>query len=62
MKKEERQSITVIYEGDINPELDRLIEQALEKVGFHKWASGFGGNERDIAFLVPEKEITDAGP
>ena len=61
-----KNSISVRYEGPLNTHLDERIEEALESVGFRRWASGmdmeYEGREqidpgplmRDIAFEVPE--------
>lgn len=42
--------------GDTNAELDKLIANALEKVGFIWYAQGFDliTNRRDLAFDAPD--------
>jgi hypothetical protein len=53
----DRKSIKVIYDGDINEDLDRKIKEAMKTIGA-KWVArgySFQKNKRDIMFYWEEK-------
>lgn len=48
MKKGE---LKVYYEGEVNQELDKVLEKVLKPFGYERWASGISKDfERDLAF------------
>lgn len=56
--REGKQQLRVVYDGPPDEELEKVLEQALSRLGFQRWASGYDlvDHERDLAFdrLTPE--------
>ena len=46
------------YDAPMDEELDKKLEELLESLGWHRWASGFDhvDLQRDIAFEKEEDE------
>lgn len=53
-----KQQLNVYYDGPLDDEIDKALEDALKRLGFIRWASGyeFIAEKRDIAF---EREVED---
>ena len=45
-------SLKVVYDGPLDRELDERIEEAVNPLGWKRWASGFNrlDGKRDLAF------------
>jgi len=55
-----KKRLTIIYYGDVNPELDNDLEKCLSKYGYRIWTSGYNliTDVRDLCFEIP-KEVKD---
>ena len=51
-----KQKLNIVYDGPLDEEIDKVLEEAALHLGFVRWASGycFPSKERDIAF---EREV-----
>ena len=51
-------NVRVFYDGGLNKDLDKAIEDCLSKFGFFRWASGMDLQtmERDLAFDDKERK------
>ena len=51
-------SLKVVYDGPLDRELDERIEEAVNPLGWKRWASGFNrlDGKRDLAFDLIEGE------
>ena len=53
-----KQKLKIVYDGPLDEEIDKVLEEAALQLGFVRWASGycFPSKERDIAF---EREVDE---
>ena len=53
-----KQKLNIVYDGPLDEEIDKVLEEAALQLGFVRWASGycFPSKERDIAF---EREVSE---